>query len=160
MDSLVCDSGVINIHIKRSLLNTGLGQMGHGMAKNLREKIPDNSILVIYDINTTVLEQFRDTHGNGRNVRIASSPKEVASVSDIVLTSVPQGRHVEQVFLDANTGLLSSQANSGRNILFIELSTIDAAVSHRISEEVALRGFGDFVDAPCSVGSKIRFPMF
>ncbi|CEL01814.1 Putative 3-hydroxyisobutyrate dehydrogenase [Aspergillus calidoustus] len=30
----------------------GLGQMGHGMAKNLRAKIPNSDTLYIYDVNS------------------------------------------------------------------------------------------------------------
>lgn len=40
---------------------TGLGQMGHGMAKNLRQKIWKDSIFVVYDINPVGLEQFIET---------------------------------------------------------------------------------------------------
>jgi hypothetical protein len=135
----------------------GLGQMGHGMAKNIRQKIPEDSILFIYDINTLALEAFAREFGNGSNVRIAVSPVEIARAADIILTSVPQARHVEQVFLHAEAGLLSDAANAGRNILFMELSTIDAAVSSRIASEVESKRFGSFVDAPCSVYS-LPFP--
>ena len=141
----------------------GLGQMGHGMAKNIRQKIPEESVLIIYDINTAVLEQFARDFGNGSNVRIAKSPVEITRSADVILTSVPQARHVEQVFLHPETGLLADANSAGRNILFMELSTIDAAVSRRIADEVESRDFGSFVDAPCSVSSscenKFQYPI-
>jgi prephenate dehydrogenase len=59
----------------------GLGQMGHGMVKNLRQKIPEQSLLVIYDINKAVTEKFVAEHAKGNNVRIAASPKEVAEIA-------------------------------------------------------------------------------
>ena len=156
MDSLVC-----NIHHSEEAQTTdrlavGLGQMGHGMAKNIRQKIPAESILIVYDINTAVLEQFANEYGSGSNVRIASSPAEISRTADIILTSVPQARHVEQVFLHPKTGLLADNTSSGRNILFMELSTIDAAVSRRMADEVASKNFGSFVDAPCSVSVSYR----
>lgn len=125
--------------------------MGYGMAKNIRQKIPESSILIIYDINSAVLENFARAYGNGTNVKIAASPKEVSAQADVIMTSVPQARHVEMVFLDPQTGLLASPVNPDRRILFLELSTIDAGVSKKIAEEVTSRGVGDFLDAPCSV---------
>lgn len=63
------------------MLDAGLGQMGHGMAKNIRQKIPAESVLVIYDINQEVMRQFVQDFSNGFNVRIASSPKQVAELA-------------------------------------------------------------------------------
>lgn len=67
------------------------------------------------------------------------------------MTSVPQARHVEDVFLNPETGLLSVPSRTWQKTLFLELSTIDALVSSRIAEAVATGGYGNFVDAPCSV---------
>ncbi|PCG92836.1 Dehydrogenase, multihelical [Penicillium occitanis (nom. inval.)] len=131
----------------------GLGQMGHGMVKNLRQKIPKQSLLVIYDINKAVTEKFVAEHAKGNNVRIAASPKEVAEIADVVLTSVPQARHVRDVFLNPETGLLASESKPGRKILFLELSTIEVATSLEIAKKVEAGGYGEFVDAPCSGGS-------
>lgn len=38
-----------------------------------------------------------------------------------------------------------------RRILFLELSTVDAVASTEVARAVIDGGFGDFVDAPCSV---------
>jgi 3-hydroxyisobutyrate dehydrogenase len=67
------------------------------------------------------------------------------------MTSVPRATHVEDVFLNQSSGLLSIPPQLGRRILFIELSTIDATVSSQIAGKVVTEGYGDFVDAPCSV---------
>ena len=75
-------------------------------------------------------------------------------IQDIILTSVPQAVHVKKVFLDPTTGLLAQTLQPKRKILFIELSTIDAAVSEEIADRVTDGGFGTFVDAPCSVSSE------
>ena len=67
------------------------------------------------------------------------------------MTSVPQATHVRDVFLHEERGLLAAKKRSGHSILFLELSTIDADVSVEIAQKVIDGGWGDFVDAPCSV---------
>lgn len=67
------------------------------------------------------------------------------------MTSVPRASHVEGVFLNATHGLLSAPPVPTRRVLFLELSTIDAKVSSEIAKKVTTEGYGDFVDAPCSV---------
>lgn len=52
--------------------------MGHGMAKNLREKLPTSSNLVIYDINPVAIVDFENQFGGASNIITASSPREVA----------------------------------------------------------------------------------
>ncbi|KAH7253114.1 hypothetical protein FSOLCH5_013923 [Fusarium solani] len=130
----------------------GLGQMGHGMAKNIRLRIPDSFLLVVYDVNQEAVQRFIDEH-NGTGVRAASSPKEVAELADVIMTSVPQAPHVRDVFLHEDRGLLAGERRPGHSILFLELSTIDAGVSAEVAQKVIDGGWGDFVDAPCSGGA-------
>lgn len=67
------------------------------------------------------------------------------------MTSVPQARHVQDVFLNTTQGLLACRPKQGRKTLFLELSTIDAHVSSQIADTITSGGWGEFVDAPCSV---------
>jgi 3-hydroxyisobutyrate dehydrogenase-like beta-hydroxyacid dehydrogenase len=69
----------------------------------------------------------------------------------VILTSVPRAEHVKDVFLNPETGVLAAEKPADRKILFLELSTIDPAVSVEIAEAVTRQNFGEFVDAPCSV---------
>ena len=62
-------------------MSPGLGQMGHGMAKNLCEKMEKNSKIVVFDINPEALNKFVKEFGSAGNVIKASSPKEVAQQS-------------------------------------------------------------------------------
>ncbi|KAH8894629.1 hypothetical protein GQ53DRAFT_858108 [Thozetella sp. PMI_491] len=130
----------------------GLGQMGHGMAKNIRLKIPQSDVLVIFDVNPQSAGRFVKEFA-GSNVVVAESPKAVAEVADVIMTSVPQAPHVKDVFLNPETGLLAAEKKPNRKILFLELSTIDARVSMEIADRVVKGGYGDFVDAPCSGGA-------
>ena len=52
--------------------------MGHGMAKNIRQKISNDSTVVVYDINHAALEQFVKDFGSHGPIIAAGSPKEVA----------------------------------------------------------------------------------
>jgi 3-hydroxyisobutyrate dehydrogenase len=52
--------------------------MGHGMAKNLREKLPPTSNLIIYDISEVAMTRFVSEFGGGSNIIEAKSPREVA----------------------------------------------------------------------------------
>lgn len=54
--------------------------MGHGMAKNIRQKIPQADTLVIYDVNKQVVDRFVKEF-EGSKVIAATSPKEVAELS-------------------------------------------------------------------------------
>lgn len=51
--------------------------MGHGMASNLRRKLPAESVLWIYDINTAAVERFVSEFGNASNVQGATSPRQI-----------------------------------------------------------------------------------
>lgn len=54
--------------------------MGHGMAKNLRQKLPAESPLVVYDINTKAVEAFLAEH-SGTKLIAATSPQDVLQQS-------------------------------------------------------------------------------
>jgi len=56
----------------------GLGQMGHGMAKNIRQKIPGSCLLLVFDINKDVTSSFARDFGTEGNVLVVDSPKDMA----------------------------------------------------------------------------------
>ena len=54
----------------------GLGNMGFGMAKNVREKIPASSLLIVCELNKTARDAFcSEIEGK---IETAENPKEVA----------------------------------------------------------------------------------
>ncbi|KAH9232871.1 hypothetical protein K456DRAFT_1750274 [Colletotrichum gloeosporioides 23] len=106
----------------------GLGQMGHGMAKNIRLKVPPTSQLVVFDVNKQAVDSFVQEH-NGVGVKAVSSPREVTEIADVIMTSVPQASHVKEVFLHPVYGLLSARKRQSHEMLFLELSTIDPKAS-------------------------------
>ncbi|KAH7150738.1 hypothetical protein DER46DRAFT_664698 [Fusarium sp. MPI-SDFR-AT-0072] len=95
----------------------GLGIMGYGMAKNLRSKLPEQSVL-----------------------------------TDVIITMLPRGDYVRQVFTDPQTGLLSLSPEEGEGKAFIDCSTIDVKTSQEIGKVVQQSGLGVFADVSLSGG--------
>ncbi|KAJ7045488.1 NAD binding domain of 6-phosphogluconate dehydrogenase-domain-containing protein [Mycena alexandri] len=130
----------------------GLGAMGWPMAKQLL-KISDAK-LVVFDVDEKVLHRFARETPDGR-VEIASSAKQVADDSDCIFTIVPEGRHVKEVYLTPDTGILAANT-SGK--LLIDCSTIDIATSLAVGEAVMSSNLGNskpavFFDSPVSGGT-------
>ncbi|RSL57607.1 hypothetical protein CEP54_008220 [Fusarium duplospermum] len=125
----------------------GLGIMGWGMAKNLRAKIPAESVLNVCEINKARLDEFiSSTPGK---IQVCDSPLEVVRSSDVIITMLPRGEHVLQVFTNPKNGLLS--VSSGTKT-FIDCSTIDVKTSKEVAAAVEKSGRGVFADAPVSGG--------
>ncbi|KAI1369442.1 NAD binding domain of 6-phosphogluconate dehydrogenase-domain-containing protein [Xylaria arbuscula] len=129
----------------------GIGVMGWGMAMNLRQKIPKEARMVICEINESRRNQFVQEVQSKGAVTVADSPKEVAEQSDVVITMLPAGSHVREVFTNKETGLLSAVPQENP-IHFIDCSTIETATSVEVGEEVAKHKLGTFIDAPVSGG--------
>ena len=68
---------------------------------------------------------------------------------DIIITMLPKGPHVKEVFTNPSTGLLAARRKG--SILFMECSTIDTATSLEVRDLAAKAGHR-FVDAPVSGG--------
>ena len=54
----------------------GLGNMGFGMAKNVRQKIPASSKLIVCELNKSAREEFCSTIEG--KIETAETPKEIA----------------------------------------------------------------------------------
>ncbi|KAK5083124.1 hypothetical protein LTR05_007007 [Lithohypha guttulata] len=130
----------------------GIGVMGYPMAQNLRRRIPKQSKLIINEINDSAVKKFLAETQPNENISSVGTAKEIAQQADIILTMLPVGRHVRQVFTDPSTGLLAGVPDSSqRKILFMECSTIDVATSNSMNDLVTSKGHS-FVDAPVSGG--------
>ncbi|KAI1756941.1 3-hydroxyisobutyrate dehydrogenase, variant [Xylaria castorea] len=129
----------------------GIGVMGFGMAKNLRHKVPKQAKLVICEISESRRIQFIEEVQNEGVVTVADNPREVAEQSDVVITMLPKGQHVRDVFTNKETGLLSATPRE-TPIHFIDCSTIETSTSVDISKLVAESKLGTFIDAPVSGG--------
>jgi 4-hydroxybutyrate dehydrogenase/sulfolactaldehyde 3-reductase len=113
----------------------GLGLMGAPMARNLLRK---GFRLSVFDI---VKERMDSLVAEGANA--AASPKEIAATSEVVITMLPASADVEAVIL--GTGGIAE--GGGRDLIVIEMSTIDPAVTRRIATALHARGMR-MLDAP------------
>jgi 2-hydroxy-3-oxopropionate reductase len=117
----------------------GLGIMGKPMAKNL---IKAGHSLVVYDINETAVADVVSA-----GAEAGTSPKNVASRCNLVITMLPNSPHVKRVVLGPE-GLIEG-AKAGD--MLIDMSSIAPAASQEICAELEKRGV-DMLDAPVSGG--------
>lgn len=147
----------------------GLGQMGYGMALNIRKKLPSSARLVVCELNAQRRQQFEAEAGQFGPVESASKPKQVGEKAvsltnhcqrrplliviqqDIVVTTLPRSEHVHDAFVNQSSGLLAAEARKSP-ILFIECSTIQVATSLEIGDRVKESRLGELIDAPVSGG--------
>jgi 3-hydroxyisobutyrate dehydrogenase len=115
----------------------GLGNMGGGMAANLVKAGHD---VRAFDLSEDALAR---AEGHGAN-RAASAAEAVEGV-EAVITMLPAGKHVHQVY----TGDVAP--NAAKGTILIDCSTIDVATAKTVGEQSRGLGF-EFVDAPVSGG--------
>ncbi|MGM7668953.1 NAD(P)-dependent oxidoreductase [Microbacterium sp. A93] len=113
----------------------GLGAMGGGMARNLLRKDCD---VTVFDNRPAVLAEFAEL-GAG----VAGSARELASLVDIVITSLPGVAEVRNVYLGDDGIAAGLRAGS----LAIDMSTIPPATSREIADALSKTG-GAYIDAP------------
>ena len=115
----------------------GLGLMGQAMSISLSKA---GFELYGYDI---VPEQM--TLAEGKGVRGLPSPREVASASDVVISSLPSSEIVEEV----HCGESGTCEGGKKGQVLVDTSTISPEAARRIAERLSARGF-HFIDAPIS----------
>ncbi len=117
----------------------GLGIMGRPMAENLREADYE---LVVYNRTEEKADEF--VEGGGEK---ASSPREVAEKSDVVITMLPDSPQVEELVLGEDG--VAAGVSEGK--LYIDMSSIAPATSRQVHEVLEEKGVAA-VDAPVSGG--------
>lgn len=118
---------------------------------NLRQKVPREAKMVICEISESRRNQFVEEVQSKGIVTVAHSPREVAEQSDVVITMLPKGPHVLEVFTNEETGLLSA-APRETPIHFIDCSSIETGTSVEVGKKMARSKLGTFIDAPVSGG--------
>jgi 3-hydroxyisobutyrate dehydrogenase len=117
----------------------GLGNMGAGMAANLVKAGHD---VLAFDLSAPALERAR-----GAGCRVAASAPAAVSEADTVITMLPAGAHVRQVWTES----VIPAARQGA--LLIDCSTIDVDSARAVSAAAASAGKGlRAADAPVSGG--------
>ncbi len=116
----------------------GLGNMGGHMARNLAT---DGYSLTVFDVAEALLSSVP-------GARPAAALAEVARDQDVVISMLPAGKHVREVYLGTD-GVL---ANVSEGTLLIDCSTIDPDSARAVAEAAATEGF-EMLDAPVSGGT-------
>jgi 2-hydroxy-3-oxopropionate reductase len=119
----------------------GLGIMGKPMARNLLRA--GYELVVLNRSRAPVDELVAEGAAAG------SSPRDVASRSDVVITMLPDSPDVEAVALGAD-GIAAGIEDGA---LWIDMSTIAPATTKRVAAELEAKGV-TAVDAPVSGGEK------
>jgi 3-hydroxyisobutyrate dehydrogenase len=115
----------------------GLGNMGGGMAANLVKAGHD---VVAFDLVEDALAR-----AEARGAARAASAGEAVKDSEAVITMLPAGRHVRDVYETSVIGTAPASA------ILIDCSTIDVATAREEIEKAAAAGYA-MVDAPVSGG--------
>ena len=119
----------------------GLGIMGKPMAKNL---LKAGLNLVVHSRTLLPVDEVVK-----EGARAATSPREVASQSDVLITMLPNSPDVELVALGKD-GIVEG-AKPG--LIYVDMSTISPIVSQKVGHALAAKGV-KMLDAPVSGGEK------
>jgi 3-hydroxyisobutyrate dehydrogenase len=119
----------------------GLGNMGGPMAANL---VKAGHKVTGFDLNPAALESLEKAGG-----KTADSATGAAEGAQVVITMLPAGDHVRQVFL--HQGGLIDDVKDARPLL-IDCSTIDVDTAREVTAAAAEVGLA-MLDAPVSGGT-------
>lgn len=117
----------------------GLGNMGLPMALNL---VKGGHEISGIDLNLQAVENLKAAGG-----KVGKNPAVLAAESDVIVTMLPAGAQVREVYLGAG-GLIS---NAKPGTLLIDSSTIDVESARAVAAEAEKAGVL-MVDAPVSGG--------
>src|SRR5215472_11539620 len=118
----------------------GLGNMGAPMAANL---VKAGHRVTGFDIVPGPVSALAGVGG-----RAATSASEAVAGAEFVITMLPAGPQVREVYL-GNGGLLG---RARKDALLIDCSTIDVETARAVAAAAAEAGF-DMLDAPVSGGT-------
>jgi len=116
----------------------GLGHMGGGMAANQAKAGHE---VFAFDLSTAALDKAK---ANG--CKPVTSAAEAVREADVVITMLPAGKHVREVFTK------EVLPNAPKSALLIDCSTIDVDSARAVTAAAAAAGLA-MLDAPVSGGT-------
>jgi 3-hydroxyisobutyrate dehydrogenase len=116
----------------------GLGNMGSGMAANQAKAGRE---VVAFDLSAEAMKRAQEQGMKG-----AASAGEACKDADAVITMLPAGQHVREVYADAIL------PNAPKDALLIDCSTIDVDSARTVARDASMQGFRA-ADAPVSGGT-------
>lgn len=118
----------------------GLGVMGYPMAGHLARAGHD---VTVYNRTVNKAESWAKEHGGAS----APTPREAAQGAEFVMSCVGNDDDLRQVCLGEDGAF----AGMGQGAIFVDHTTVSAAVTRELAETGQQAGFG-YVDAPISGG--------
>jgi 3-hydroxyisobutyrate dehydrogenase-like beta-hydroxyacid dehydrogenase len=119
----------------------GVGNMGGPMCRNIIRNT--NHEVVVFDLNQAAIKACTDLGAVG-----GTSVAQVAAGCDVVFTSLPMPRNVEQVALGPDGIAMNARPGT----VYIDLSTNSPATARRVHEGMQARGVA-MLEAPVSGGT-------
>lgn len=116
----------------------GLGNMGGGMAAN---QAKGGRQVLAFDLSQAALDR-----AEAAGCAPVSGISEAVREADAVITMLPAGQHVRQVYAD------EVLPHASKSALLIDCSTIDVESARAVAEQARGQGFR-FADAPVSGGT-------
>jgi len=117
----------------------GLGIMGKPMAKNL---LKAGHQLVVYDILEAPVKELMEA-----GAAAGSSPKDVASRCELIITMLPNSPQVKDAVLGTNGVIEGVKPGT----VLVDMSSIAPLASRQVAAELAAKGV-EMLDAPVSGG--------
>jgi 2-hydroxy-3-oxopropionate reductase len=117
----------------------GLGIMGKPMAKNL---LKAGHTLVVYDVVEAPVKELVEAGATA-----GSSPRDVASRNDLIITMLPNSPHVKKAVLGEGGVIEGVRPGS----VLVDMSSIAPLASREVAAELAKKGV-EMLDAPVSGG--------
>jgi len=117
----------------------GLGNMGSGMCANLAKAGFD---VTAFDLNEEAVKQ-----AVGAGATRAASIRDAVADVDVVVTMLPAGKHVHQVYFGED----GVATNAKPGTLFLDCSTIAVEEAREAAKKAEEAGFA-YMDAPVSGG--------
>lgn len=116
----------------------GLGNMGGGMAANQAKAGHE---VIAFDLSADALKRAQE-----QGMKPAPSAAEACKDVDVIITMLPAGAHVREVYEQAIL------PNARKDALLIDCSTIDVDSARTVARDAAVQGFRA-ADAPVSGGT-------
>ncbi len=116
----------------------GLGNMGSGMAANQAKAGRE---VVAFDLSADALARAKE-----QGMTPAASAAEAVKDANIVITMLPAGQHVREIYMEAIL------PNAPKDALLIDCSTIDVDSARTVARDASMQGFRA-ADAPVSGGT-------
>jgi 2-hydroxy-3-oxopropionate reductase len=117
----------------------GLGIMGKPMAKNL---LKAGHTLVVYDVVEAPVKELVEAGATA-----GTSPRDVASRNDLIITMLPNSPHVKKAVLGEGGVMEGARPGS----VLVDMSSIAPLASREVAAELAKKGV-EMLDAPVSGG--------